>query len=155
MLVGIVLSIFLELQNTEYLDASERNQPTSQKRDVGHPTTRSWIILLMTDACIVLTTLDDLESAKQMARRLVEMRLAACVNIVERIHSVYRWQGEIESADEILLMIKTAVPRIPALKEEIVQLHPYQLPEIVVLKLADGSEPYLSWLLAASQDETR
>ena len=105
----------------------------------------------MTDARIVLTTLDDVERAKQLARQLVELRLAACVNLVEHVHSVYRWQGEIEIADEVLLIIKTAVERIPTLKETILQLHPYQVPEFAVLDLTDSSDAYLSWLLAASR----
>ncbi len=107
----------------------------------------------MTDARIVMTTLNDLELARQLATRLVKLRLAACVNIVERIHSIYRWEGKVESADEVLLMIKTAAERVPALKVIIAQIHPYEVPELIVLEAADGSDEYLTWLLAASRDE--
>lgn len=107
----------------------------------------------MTDARIVLTTLDDAEQAHQLATHLVELRLAACVNLVERVCSVYRWQGNVETADEVLLIIKTTVERVAALKEEVEKLHPYQLPEFVVLHVTDGSDPYLTWLLAASRKE--
>jgi periplasmic divalent cation tolerance protein len=109
----------------------------------------------MINACILLTTLDDMERAKQLGRQLVELHLAACVNMVERVHSIYRWQGNVETTDEVLLIIKTAVERVPALKEKIVQLHPYEVPEIVVLQIADSNDPYLAWLLAASQDDAK
>ncbi len=124
---------------------------TARQRIIG----KSWIILAMTDARIVLTTLDDLERAKELARQLVESRLAACVNLIERVHSIYRWQGEVETADEALLIIKTAEERIPALKEAILRLHPYQTPEFVVLQVSDGSDAYLEWLLTASRDEAQ
>ena len=109
----------------------------------------------MTDARIVVTTLDDLEKAKQLAARLVELRLAACVNVVERVHSVYRWQGKVESADEVLLIIKTAAERISDLKRTIAQLHPYQVPELMVLEVADGSDEYLTWVLTESRGEPK
>ncbi len=111
-------------------------------------------LLGMTDARIVLTTIDDIKSAERLGRQLVELRLAACVNIVEHVHSVYRWQGEIETANEILIIIKTTAQRIPALKEKFAQLHPYDVPEFVVLQVTDGSDPYLAWLLAGSRDNT-
>jgi len=100
----------------------------------------------MTDARIVLTTFDDLEQAKEFARHVVEEGLGACVNLVENVHSIYRWQGKIESAGEILLVIKTAANRIDALKQTISQIHPYQLPECIVLEISDGSKNYLAWL---------
>ena len=103
----------------------------------------------MTGARIVLTTLDDKERATQLANALVESRLAACVNLIEPIRSVYRWKGKIETADEVLLVIKTSADGLPALKDKIRQLHPYELPELLVLPVVDGSEPYLAWLLGA------
>ena len=109
----------------------------------------------MTDARIVLTTIDDLDKAKQLAWQLVELRLAACVNIIERVHSIYRWQDKVENADELLLIIKTSAERIPELKKAIAQLHPYQLPELIVLDITDGSDEYLSWLLAAGGENTK
>ncbi len=98
-----------------------------------------------------MTTLDDLQTAKQLARQLVESRLAACVHLVERIHSTYRWQGAIETAEEILLIVKTVSDLVPALKEKILELHPYQLPELVVLPVADISDAYLTWLIASTR----
>lgn len=106
----------------------------------------------MTDARILLITFDDLEQAKKFARELVEQRLAACVNLIENVHSTYRWQGEVEASGEILAIVKTAADRIETLKQAVSRLHPYQLPEIVVLEISDGSDAYLSWLLAASRE---
>lgn len=103
-------------------------------------------------ARILLTTVDDAAIAKQLARQLVEMRLAACVNQIECVHSTYRWEGKIEEADEILLIVKTAVERVPAVKEAIARLHPYQVPEILVLPVEDGSDSYLEWLFVSSRD---
>ncbi len=109
----------------------------------------------MTDARIVLTTLDDIDRADQLARTLVESRLAACVNRIEPVHSVYRWQDGLETSEEVLLIIKTSVERIPALKETIQQLHPYEIPEFIVLPVTDGTAPYLDWLLASSRNDPK
>ena len=109
----------------------------------------------MTDARIVLTTLDDMENAKRLARELVEQRLAACVNLVERVHSLYRWKDKVESADEILLIVKTSAERIPALRAAMERLHPYELPEFLILEASGGSEPYLAWLLEASGENAK
>lgn len=105
----------------------------------------------MTDARLALTTITGTEPARNLARQLVELHLAACVNIVDGVHSIYRWQGAVESAEELLLMIKTSATRLPALKEAIARLHPYDLPELIVLEIGDGSDEYLTWLLAASE----
>jgi periplasmic divalent cation tolerance protein len=105
----------------------------------------------MTDARIVFTTLDNREHAVQLANQLVELRLAACVNLIESIRSVYRWEGRIEQAEEILLFVKTAAEQIPAVKETILRLHPYQTPEFLVLPVEAASDAYLEWLLASSR----
>lgn len=104
----------------------------------------------MTDARIVLTTIDSADGAARLARALVELRMAACVNLLD-VASVYRWQGKVESAEEVLLIIKTSVERLPELKQTLGKLHPYDLPEFVVLQVADGTESYLQWLIAASR----
>jgi periplasmic divalent cation tolerance protein len=109
----------------------------------------------MSDARIVLTTLDNPESARHIACQLVELRLAACVNIIDGVHSVYRWKGQIESADELQLIIKTSAERIPELKEAIARLHPYELPELIVLDVAGGSEKYLAWMLADGDEKSK
>jgi periplasmic divalent cation tolerance protein len=107
----------------------------------------------MTEARLVLTTVDNRKLADELAHRLVELKLAACVNIVDRVHSVYRWKGQVETADEILLIVKTSAERVPALKEKILQLHTYELPELIVLEVIDGTDAYLSWVLASSRSE--
>ncbi len=100
----------------------------------------------MTDKRIVLTAAASEEEARKIARSLVEQRLAACVNIVPRIESVYRWQGEVESSQEWLLLIKTTADRFPAVREAIQQLHSYELPECISISIEDGSAGYLGWI---------
>jgi periplasmic divalent cation tolerance protein len=98
---------------------------------------------------IVLTTASSRAEAGRIAHALVEARLAACVNLVENIRSVYRWQGQVEQAEEVLLLIKTGEPLLPALQQKIHELHSYELPEFLVLPVAGGSAPYLHWLREA------
>ena len=103
----------------------------------------------MTNKRIVLTTAGSEDEARKIARHLVENRLAACVNLIPRVESIYRWQGKIESATEWLLLIKTTAPRFPAVRDAIGQLHSYDVPECVMLTIEDGSAPYLQWLAEA------
>jgi periplasmic divalent cation tolerance protein len=98
---------------------------------------------------IVLTTVANPEEAERLARALVEERLAACVSFLPAARSIYRWQGRIESAEETLLLLKTAEEKLAALEARIKELHSYQTPEFVVLKAAAGSQDYLEWLLAS------
>jgi periplasmic divalent cation tolerance protein len=100
----------------------------------------------MTQARIVFTTAGSQEEARKLAHALVERRLAACVNIVPQIESVYRWQGKIESAAEWLLLIKTQVSAFDRVRETIQELHSYELPECVLLEVASGSSAYLDWI---------
>jgi len=109
----------------------------------------------MTNARVVFTTIGDIEQANLLARKLVDLHLAACVNLIERVHSIYRWKGKVETADEVLLIIKTTVDTIPMLKEKMGQLHPYELPELIVLEVTDGSGPYLEWLLAGGGGDAK
>ncbi len=97
---------------------------------------------------IVLVTVPDERSASHIAKVLVERKLAACVNILPQIHSVFRWQGKVDEADELLLIIKAKASRFMELAEAIRALHPYDVPEIIALNLADGLEKYCSWVLA-------
>ncbi len=97
-------------------------------------------------AQLVFCTCPDRESAGQLATALVEQHLAACVNILPGIHSVYRWQGEMESANELLLLIKTHSGVYRALERLIVQLHPYELPEIIAVPVENGLPAYLDWI---------
>ncbi len=100
----------------------------------------------MTDKKIVLTTTGTKEEAHKIARGLVERQLAACVNIVPQVESVYRWEGEIEQAEEWLLVIKTTAAAFVRVREAIKELHSYDLPECVCLAVEDGSAEYLAWM---------
>ena len=102
----------------------------------------------MTDAAcqIVLTTCPDAASAERIAQALVEEGLAACVNILPPMRSVYRWKGQVEEASEQLLLIKCSSARFPALRERLQSLHPYELPEIVAIPVLDGLPEYLAWI---------
>lgn len=99
-----------------------------------------------TKARVVLTTAGSQEEAQKIAHALVERKLAACVNIVPRIESVYRWQGKVESTTEWLLIVKTTAEAFPSVRDAIKELHSYDLPECVMLEIADGSEAYLGWI---------
>ena len=98
---------------------------------------------------IVLTTVGTTFDAQPLATQLVEKRLAACVNIVPQIHSVYRWQGKIENDAEQLLLIKTVYERLDELKDTLLASHPYEVPEFVVLRPEELSEAYRAWLLSS------
>ena len=94
----------------------------------------------------VMTATDKKEDAERIARSLVEMRLAGCVQIVGPVMSIYRWKGRIETAGEWLCLIKSHKDRYGAIEEAIRSLHPYETPEIISLPIIDGSESYLNWL---------
>ena len=100
----------------------------------------------MQTTLLVLTNCPDEESANAIALALVEERLAACVNILPRVQSVYRWQGAIESATEIPLFIKSTATNYPALEAAIRNRHPYQVPEIIALPVERGLPAYLDWI---------
>jgi periplasmic divalent cation tolerance protein len=100
----------------------------------------------MTDARIMLTTAGSADEARKIAQALVERRLAACVNIVPQIESVYRWQGSVEHATEWLLLIKTQTGAFERLRDAIRELHSYELPECLLLEVDAGSLEYLEWI---------
>jgi periplasmic divalent cation tolerance protein len=100
----------------------------------------------MSDKRIVLTTTASEDEARKIARYLVERRLAACVNIVPRVASIYRWQGKVEEAHEWLLVVKTTTAAFGQVRESIAELHSYELPECVCLTIEDGSPAYLQWI---------
>ncbi|HRO27147.1 MAG TPA: divalent-cation tolerance protein CutA [Luteimonas sp.] len=97
-------------------------------------------------AVACLCTCPDAATAQRIARTLVEERLAACVNLLPGVSSVYRWQGAVEQADEVLLLAKTARDRLDALTARVVALHPYELPEVVAVDITGGLPEYLAWI---------
>ena len=106
---------------------------------------------MQVNALICFCTCPDTDTAERLAEALVEERLAACVNILPGLRSVYRWQAEVERADEVLLLIKTLPDRYPALQDRLRALHPYELPELLAVESASGLPEYLLWVA----DETR
>lgn len=100
------------------------------------------------EALLILTNCPDEESANAIALALVEQKLAACVNILPRVQSLYRWQGAVEAASEIPLLIKSTAARYPALEAAIRERHPYAVPEIIALPISAGLPAYLNWLAA-------
>lgn len=99
---------------------------------------------------VVLTTVGPDFDAKQLARELVELRLAACVNIIERVTSIYRWEGAVQEDGELLLVIKTVEATVGALRDALFARHPYDVPEFVVLPVSATSQAYGAWLAGSS-----
>ena len=100
---------------------------------------------------LVLSTCPDAETADRMARALVDERLAACVSALPGVVSTYRWEGKVEQATEVQLLIKTSPDRLEALTSRLVELHPYELPEVLVVETAGGLAAYADWVA----DQTR
>ncbi len=100
----------------------------------------------MTDKIVVLSTCASAEEAEKVARRLVEQRLAACVNVMPGVRSYYRWKDAIESAGEWLLVIKSSRDLFPRLRVELEAVHSYEVPELVAVPIVDGAPNYLNWL---------
>lgn len=97
---------------------------------------------------LIFSTIDDSAGARELAREMVKGRFAACVNIIPSLKSIYRWQETIEETDEILLIIKTSSDRVHAAIERLKQLHPYEVPEIIVIDIDEGLPAYLDWIAA-------
>ena len=100
----------------------------------------------MTDKIVLLSTCASPEEAERVARRLVESRLAACVNIVPAVRSIYRWQGAIEDSVEVLLVIKSRRELLDAIRRAVEETHSYSVPELVALPIVGGNEAYLDWI---------
>jgi periplasmic divalent cation tolerance protein len=102
----------------------------------------------MTDVLVIFCTCPTEEEAGRIANDLVASGLAACVNLLPAVESIYRWQGTVEKAREILLIIKTTERQFAGIRDRIGELHSYEVPEMIALPVVSGSEPYLAWLRA-------
>ena len=98
------------------------------------------------DYIIILCTINSIENAETIANNLVQDRLAACINIIPQIQSVYFWNGKIQNDEEFLLLIKTKKNLFNSVKEGITKLHPYEIPEIISIDITDGNQNYLTWI---------
>jgi periplasmic divalent cation tolerance protein len=103
------------------------------------------------DVVVVLTTVPADFDVEPLARGLLEARLAACVNVLPRMRSIYRWQGRVETAGEHLLIVKTRRDRVPDLEAALAAAHPYEVPEFLVLPVSGGSAAYLAWVAGESR----
>ncbi|MFN0100741.1 MAG: divalent-cation tolerance protein CutA [Bryobacteraceae bacterium] len=100
----------------------------------------------MTDKVIVFSTCPSREEAKRIAKGLVEERLAACVNVIDGVESVYRWQGSVQESDEVMLVVKSRRDLLGRLQERLANMHSYEVPEAIAIPVVDGLPAYLEWL---------
>ena len=105
----------------------------------------------MTDALVVLVTTPSPDRAAEIARALVEERLAACGNVVPGLRSIYRWEGEVHDDAEALLVLKVPAARVRELSDRVVALHPYEVPEVIALPVEAGNARYLEWITAETR----
>ncbi|MFL5381025.1 MAG: divalent-cation tolerance protein CutA [Longimicrobiaceae bacterium] len=103
-----------------------------------------------TGVSVVLVSVPDAGVGRRLARALLDERLVACANLVPGVTSLYRWEGEVQEEDEVLLVMKTSSGLVPRLTARIPELHPYELPEVLALRVTDGLPAYCRWVL----DET-
>ena len=108
-----------------------------------------------THALLVLTTAPDLEVARSLARELLDRRLVACVSLLPGLESHYRWEGELQRAAEVQLLLKTSTERLAALEAALGELHPYEVPELLALPVEGGGAAYLAWVAAEVGTEGR
>ncbi len=115
----------------------------------------AWYKSRMSPSVVVaLCTCPDRGTAERLAEALVGEQLCACVNLVGPIQSIYRWQGKVERSDEVLCILKTAADRVAELRRRLPALHPYEVPELVVLPIEDGLPSYLDWVVASTRSTT-
>jgi periplasmic divalent cation tolerance protein len=100
----------------------------------------------MTDAMLVLTTLPTADAAAEMAKTIVDERLAACANLFPGLRSIYKWQAKVEDQNEVLILFKTRQEHFDRLKSRILELHPYEVPEVLAIPVEQAYQPYLEWL---------
>lgn len=107
----------------------------------------------MTDKIVVLSACASVEEANRIATELVEKRLAACVNMMSGVRSVYRWKNEVEESQEVLLVIKTSRALFESVASQIEKMHSYEVPEVIALPVVDGAEQYLEWMARELAEE--
>jgi periplasmic divalent cation tolerance protein len=100
----------------------------------------------VTDALLVFTTLPTADKAAEIAKLLVEEKLVACANLLPAIRSIYRWQGKLHDENEVLVLLKTRAENLERLKLRLLEIHPYELPEMLAVPVESGYQPYLDWL---------
>jgi periplasmic divalent cation tolerance protein len=103
----------------------------------------------MTEVYVVLVTAPDAEKAAELGRALVEEKLVACANVIPGVRSIYRWEGRIEDASEALLVLKTPRFKLRELVDRVTELHPYEVPEVVALRIEEGHNRYLDWVIGS------
>jgi periplasmic divalent cation tolerance protein len=136
--------------NHEDLEHCLVQQSRSRSKIIKHVLGRA---SMQQETILVLTNVPDNAVAKTLAEAMVEQRLAACVNILPVVQSVYRWQGVIEQASEITLMIKTTRARYAELEQLIQHLHPYDVPEVIAIPVSAGLPSYLQWIESETSKE--
>jgi periplasmic divalent cation tolerance protein len=104
----------------------------------------------MTEVRLVLTTVPSAEVAAKLARTLVEEKLAACGNVLPAVRSIYRWKGKVEDENEVMLLLKTHVRQVARLQARILELHPYEVPEVLAVPVEAGFQGYLDWIAAST-----
>jgi periplasmic divalent cation tolerance protein len=102
-------------------------------------------------ALIAFCTIPDAETARRIAKEIVDLRLAACANILPHVHSIYHWQGKAETADEVLTIFKLAASSYPEFEAKLRSLHPYDVPEIIAYRIDRGLPGYLCWIIESCQ----
>ena len=100
----------------------------------------------MTDALLVFTTLPTADKAAEIAKVLVEEKLVACVNVLPAVRSIYRWQGKLHDENVVLVLLKTRAEHLERLKLRLLEVHPYESPEVLAVPIESGYQPYLEWL---------
>ena len=107
-----------------------------------------------TDVVAVLVTAPGREPALALARQMVEESLAACANVIPNVTSIFRWKGEVSEEEEVLLILKTCAGTVPALTARVAELHTYEVPEVLSLRVEDGFGPYLDWVVECTSTES-
>jgi periplasmic divalent cation tolerance protein len=124
--------------------AAERSRPEAARPELRAPAP--------TDVRVILMTVPSVEVATELVRKLVDERLAACGNVIPGLTSIYRWHGAVQTDSEVLVILKATTDSVPALLVRAPELHPYDVPEILVLPVTEGYRPYLEWVRGSGSD---